>query len=399
MAKRVTDEECEAYLKEKWLDVLSRRMRFFCSGKHETVVALLIEEAVERLASIYQAFRPFKDKHFNKQIMQSGHSYEQRMSEILFYYHLLRSGFTEISSASEGPDFFAKKEGKSYCFEVVTPTPDPEHFEWVCQGRNSSADPAKMYNHRCLRIASAINRKKEDYLRYLEKGLITGNEYYIIVMNDTLMHPYDEPWFGVNISQPLAIGLAATPALINVTHGAVDLRFNTDQPFYLHNNLGVEHYKESEYISDSGLKINGVKPIEPSITLLRRKFAHSPSGGKVDVAVLEDSHINGYYQITLREDLVLMDRISANIGQGNATAPSALAVKVNDAPVLSTNIPHISLYHDRIPFTQVMDPFILFGLKSSEMFSKGLSGNLDFIQSRLEGLLFFYSYCIALAQR
>lgn len=52
------------------------------------------------------------DSHFEKSILlQSGYSYEQRLSELLVFDYLRNNGFSSLSSSNKGPVFRAEKDG------------------------------------------------------------------------------------------------------------------------------------------------------------------------------------------------------------------------------------------------------------------------------------------------
>lgn len=380
--KQIKDEDCEIHLRAKWREILHSRLSTIIQS-HEKATFHLIEETIERLASIYRLFGNHKDPHFNKEIMGDTATYNQRMSEILFYYHLLRSGFTDLKSNKKGPDFSCRKNGKDYYFEVVTPTPSSDQLEWIQRDIRNNADAQQMFTDRRRHIALTIGRKTKDYRKYINNETIPSNATYIIVMNDTFLHPYNEPWFGVNLSQPLAHGQAAVPVITNVTLGAMDLRFNDLNGTYLHQEEGAIYSKESKYISISGIRINGNLGNHPDITLMRGNKTPMHDEKEYDIALLDTETVSGYYQLTLREDLVFLDRLAAHIGQNISNPSSALAVRKNDSEDIVKDIPHVYLYRDDLPFTSVSDPFLSFGLKASDIFSKGLKSNLDFIESRL----------------
>lgn len=382
--KHIKDEDCESHLRNKWREILCSRLSTLIQS-HEKTTHHLIEETIERLASIYRLFGNHKDPHFNKEIMGDTSNYNQRMSEILFYYHLLRSGFTNLKSNKEGPDFYCKsKNGRDYYFEVVTPTPNPNHLEWIQRDIRENEDAQQMFTERRRHIALTLRRKTNDYREYIENGIIPSNATYIIVMNDTFLHPYNEPWFGANLSQPLAYGQAVVPVIANVTLGAMDLRFNDLDGIYLHREAGAIYTKESKYISPGAISINGDSGNQPDVTLMRGNKTPAHDGKEYDIALLDIETVSGYYQLTLREDLVFLDRLAAHIGRNcNFNPSSALAVRKNDSERIIDDIPHTYLYRDDLPFSSVSDPFSGFGLKGSDMFNKGLKSNLDFIQSRL----------------
>ncbi|MBI6666613.1 hypothetical protein B1F73_21710 [Pseudomonas syringae] len=380
--KRISDEDCELHLRDKWRAILSLRLAALIQT-HEKVTLHLIEEAIDRLASIYRLFGEHKDPHFNKEIMSNSASYDQRMSEILFYYHLRRGGFTDLESNKKGPDFFCKKNNREYYFEVVTPTPNPNHLDWIQDGIKSSENAPQMYVERRRHIAKTIGRKVNDYLEYIEDGTIPSDATYVIVMNDTFLHPYNEPWFGANLSQPLAYGHAAVPVIANVTLGAMDIRFNELNGTYLHREEGAIYTKESKYISSSGISINGNRGNQPDITIMRGSETPKSIEKTLDIALLDTQKVSGFYQLTLREDLVFLDRVSAHIGQNISNPSSALAVRKENSENIIEDIPHFYLYRDDLPFTSVSDPFLILGLRGSDMFSKGLKSNLDFIHENL----------------
>ena len=103
----------------------------------------------------------------------------------------------------------------------------------------------------------------------------------------------------------------------------------------------------------------------------------------LDIALLDTQTVSGFYQLTLREDLVFLDRVSAHIGQNISNPSSALAVRKENSAKIIEDVPHFYLYRDDLPFTSVSDPFLILDLKGSDIFSKGLKSNLDFIHANL----------------
>ena len=91
-------------------------------------------EAVSYFTTLYDRFcsEGLADPIFETELTSGDPSrYAQRVAEMMLADHLWRAGFT-LSSAAEGPDLKAQKNGKSVWLELVTPTPkdiDPDYLK------------------------------------------------------------------------------------------------------------------------------------------------------------------------------------------------------------------------------------------------------------------------------
>ena len=68
-------------------------------------------------------------------------------------------GFSDIKSKDAGPDFVAEKNGETFCFEVVTPTPRDSIRELIERGELTSEERDLVFRERLLSVTSAIKNK------------------------------------------------------------------------------------------------------------------------------------------------------------------------------------------------------------------------------------------------
>ncbi|MBS9995607.1 hypothetical protein J4H55_24405 [Vibrio alginolyticus] len=168
------------------------------------------------------------DSHFEKSILlQSGNSYEQRLSELLVFDYLRNNGFTRLSSSNKGPDFRAEKDGQVYWFEVITPSPSPpkppmlnmgEHLNNKSRMLNPDPHDQNAESQRMLlKITGAVKEKNDKFNGYLEDGLISETDVCVIVINDTLLAMDEVPMYG--ITAQLVTGQSGLPLVVEALLG------------------------------------------------------------------------------------------------------------------------------------------------------------------------------------
>ena len=168
------------------------------------------------------------DSHFEKSILlQSGYSYEQRLSELLVFDYLRNNGFTSLSSSNKGPDFRAEKDGQVYWFEVITPSPSPpkppmldmwEHLNNKSRMLNPNSDDKNAESQRALlKITGAVKEKNDKFNGYLEDGLVSETDVCVIIINDTLLAMDEVPMYG--ITAQLVTGQSGLPLVVEALLG------------------------------------------------------------------------------------------------------------------------------------------------------------------------------------
>ncbi|MBG5949108.1 hypothetical protein I5E72_05055 [Proteus terrae] len=307
--KNETDDSCIAYLRTKWQDILITRFKFFFDKSPQSAqrMELIIDCMINSLESLFLRFSDLKDTQFNKQVMLIGNSgvYSQRMAEMLFYYRLLGMGFDNIKSKDAGPDFIAEKNGETFCFEVVTPTPQDSIRDLIGQSKLTPEERDLMFRERLLSVTSAIKAKLEQFERHKSAGLVPEGAHYIIVVNDSMLLPYDQPWYGAMAE--LCFGDCTLPIVVDAVLGTASIDFTNilDEATSEDNSYKFQNFVMK---SNFGVSINGGKSVMPEDSLFRVNIRKDiPSRKKTDtilVDIIESIDVAGIYQITLREDLM-----------------------------------------------------------------------------------------------
>jgi hypothetical protein len=195
-------------LKERWRAVLMQR---YTNGKSVEGWNAVFDDCVATLESIYTDFtrkddegKSVSDPDFEGRLRRAtGRQYEQRLGEMLFFDRLRREGFDLTTTNGEGPDFRATKNGTTVWFEVVTPDGGKngtlmEHNANVLARLFPEVDSTLDYLWGVLfRATNAIQTKQKKFAKDIKKGIVGPNDACVIVMNDSLLCPFDLPMFGV----------------------------------------------------------------------------------------------------------------------------------------------------------------------------------------------------------
>lgn len=306
--KNRTNDICVSYLQDKWREILTTRYDYFFQKSPESGLHMekIMDCMIQGLTSIFFSFSDLKDTEFNKQVMLDDVGiYSQRIAEMLFYYRLLNMGFKDIKSKDAGPDFVASKNGETFYFEVVTPTPQDHIRNLIKQRKLEPEDRNTVFRERLLSVTSAITDKLEKFKIHKAKGYVPEAAHYIIVVNDSLLLPYDQPWYGV--MGELCFGDNTLPITVDATLGTGDIDFSVlldEEP------SGEDDVKFQNLVMKSsfGISFNGGKAQTPEDFLLRVKIRENiPTRKSTDTVVVdiaESVAVAGIYQITLREDLM-----------------------------------------------------------------------------------------------
>ncbi|MCF5759516.1 hypothetical protein K3H45_06355 [Aeromonas veronii] len=369
--KKISDEECLSFLRSKWRLVLEQRFKYFLELNDDEVSYTneILDAALITLEDVYNRYGKLKDPHFNFEIVSGDRGkYEQRLAEMLFYYQLLITGFQEICSNANGPDFFCKKGDYLFCFEVVTPTPS-EKLEHLINKKGTLTQEERdfLFRDRLLCVTSAIERKLSDYQRYKCEGIITGEEKYIIVVNDTLLLPHDSPWYGV--INHLCYADSTLPIVVDATLGTGEIKFDLD--LYTNNKRGdivSSEYSKVIVPGNISISINNGPAIQASDSVLFFDVSDSikTRSGKSSVylKVADIKGVSGYYQITLREDLFMYLVLPL---YKSVRPISALISKSSEVEPLKKTISYRYFYSSEVDFVQPdMSPSFMFGLDLDE---------------------------------
>ncbi|TCW52219.1 hypothetical protein EDC53_101569 [Phytobacter diazotrophicus] len=363
--KNRTNDLCIAYLQTKWRVILTTRFAYFFDRSPQSGQRMeqIIDCMIQGLESLFLDFSNLKDTEFNTQVMLPDIGvYSQRIAEMLFYYRLLGMGFGDIKSKDAGPDFVAEKNGETFCFEVVTPTPQDSIRELIGRSKLAPEERDLVFRERLLSVTSAIKDKLKKYEAHKSAGHVPEGAHYIIVINDSLLLPYDQPWYGVQAE--LCFGDSTLPIAVDATLGSGEIDFTHIQGEALSKDDSDE-FQNLVMKSNFRVSINGGDPVTPEDSLLRVKIRKEiPSRKNTDtvlVDIIESVGVAGVYQITLREDLMFYHSFEFT---RNVMPASALISSVKNKQLVRNSIICTSTYAKDEDLVQpVMSPARLFGLE------------------------------------
>lgn len=338
---------------------------------------------IKILESIFLRFSDSKDTQLNTQVMLSDVGvYSQRMGEMLFYYRLLGMGFCDIKSKDAGPDFVAEKNGETFCFEVDTLTPQDYIREFIGRSELAPEERDLVFRERLLSVTSAIKDKLEKFEAHKTAGHVPEGAHYIIVVNDSLLLPYDQPWYGVQAE--LCFGNSTLPIAVDATLGSGDIDF-TNTPGTARLEDDSNEFQNLVMRGNYGVSINGTEPVTPEDSWLRVKIREKISTRKstdtVVVDIGESVGVAGIYQTTLREDLMFYHPFKS----GRSIMPaSALISSVKNKQIVRNSLFFTSTSAKGEDLVQpFMSPARLFGCESHDF--DNLSVYNEFFKPVLEG--------------
>ncbi|MBA0353527.1 hypothetical protein D7Y28_10860 [Stenotrophomonas maltophilia] len=366
--KNRDNDRCMAHLRAKWRKILTKRFDYFFQKSPECGqrMELVIDCILQGLESIFLIFSELKDTQFNAQVMHDDVGiYSQRMAEMLFYYQLLGMGFDEIRSDDAGPDFIAMSNGETFCFEVVTPTPQSDVRNLIEQRRLEPEDRDAVFRERLLSVTSAIRSKLDQFERHKAAGHVPDGAHYIIVINDSMLLPYSQPWYGV-LSE-LCFGDSTLPISVDATIGSGDLDFS-DLRGEASSGDGEIQCQSVTMRSSYGVSVNGGEvstPEESWVRLrMRKKIPTRKNTDTIDVDIIESVGVAAIYQITLREDLMFFHSFKAH---QQVKPPSALISSVKTRDVVRKSLFATSMYaKDEALVQPHMSSARLFGFEPDE---------------------------------
>jgi len=323
---------------------------------------------VQGLESLFLRFSnsDLKDTQFNTQVMlEDAGVYPQRMAEMLFYYRLLGMGFDDFDSKDAGPDFIAQKDGQTFCFEVVTPTPKAAVRELIERRELLPEERDLIFRERLLSTTSAIKDKLDKFEAHKAGGYVPEGAHYIIVVNDSLLLPYDQPWYGVLAE--LCFGDSTLPIVADATLGSWEIDFS-DLYGETPETGEDEEFQSLIMKSNIGISFNGGSPVTPEDSLLRvkirKKIPTRTNSDTIIVDMAESVGVAGIYQITLREDLMFYHSFPS---ERKVMPPSALTSAMKNKNLIREAIHHTSAYSKDEDLVQPnMSPARLFGIEPDD---------------------------------
>lgn len=164
------------------------------------------ERIIDFLTETWQRYcdEGLADPHFSHELANGSECvYRQRVGEMLLAEKLWSDGFT-LTSASEGPDFRAEKNGEVFWIELITPEPTgiPEDF------LKGSLNGVYTLPHEqiLLRWTAAIAEKvcklrgnaEHAVSGYLQKGIVKPDERCVIAVNDRLLVRWPDGMTGIS---------------------------------------------------------------------------------------------------------------------------------------------------------------------------------------------------------
>jgi len=377
--KNKTNDLCLSHLRAKWRNIITKRFDYFFEKSPECSQRMgrIMDCMVQGLESLFLKFSDsdLKDTQFNTQVMlEDAGAYPQRMAEMLFYYRLLGMGFDNFKSKDAGPDFIAQKDGQTFCFEVVTPTPNATVRELIEQRELSPEERDLIFRERLLSTTSAIKDKLKKFELHKKGRHVPEGAHYIIVVNDSLLLPYDQPWYGVLAE--LCYGDSTLPIVADATLGCWEIDFSElygETP-----EVGVDESVHNLIMkSNIGISLNGGQPVTPDDSLLkvkiRKKIPTRTESDTIIVDIAESVGVAGIYQITLREDLMFYHSFPS----GRKVMPaSALISAAKNKQLVRKSIFHTSTYSKDENFAQPnMSPARMFGIEPDDFNNKMIYDN------------------------
>lgn len=389
--KNKTNDLCITHLKTKWRTILTTRFAYFFNTSPESSqrMALIMDSMIKTLESIFLKFSDLKDTQFNTQVMFPGEAaYAQRMAEMLFYYQLLKMGFDDIKSKDAGPDFVAEKNGETFCFEVVTPTPQDSVQELIGRRELAPDERDLVFRERLLSVTSTIKDKLEQFEAHKSAGHVPAGAHYIIVVNDSLLLPYNEPWYGA-IAE-LCFGESTLPIVADATLGSGSIDFTK----ILGETASEKNGDELQTLvvrSSLGISFNGGKPvIEEHHLIPVRSRKTIPTRNDTDTIVVdiaESVGTAGIYQITLREDLMFFHSFESS--QTIMPRSALISSTRNKQPVRNAIFFSSTYAKDEDLVQPIMSPAPILGHKPQDFNNQAIYN--VFFKPYLEGGEFYKS--------
>lgn len=365
ISKNKTNDLCLEYLRPKWRAILSSRFEYFLNKSPESSkrMELIMDSMIQTLETLFLRFSKLKDSQFNAQIMlDDAGAYSQRLAELLFYYRLLGMGFENFDSRDAGPDFIAEKNNEKFCFEVVTPTPNANIRELIGRDELTPEERDTVFRERLLSVTSVLKTKLAQFEDHKASGHVPEGSHYIIVVNDSLLLPYCKPWYGAMAE--LCFGDSTLPIVVDATLGSGDIDFSavTGQSI---ENAETREYQTLIMKSNFGISINGGEALTPEDSSLqveiRQKIPTRKNTNHIFVDIAESAGVAGFYQITLREDLLFYHVFPP---YARIMPPAALITPIRNKHLLREAIQFTSAFTKDENLVQPnMSPARLFGIE------------------------------------
>ena len=164
---------------------------------NNTCIDKILFPEAERL---WERYKTLADRNFLVDFNRTD-THVQRFSEMFFANKLLADGYSlKHRGFKEGPDLLLENDEKKIWVEVVTPGPGDEllfqgiDVADICQGGKAySFNVERNY----LRIRGALETKRKQFNKYIEKKLIQQDDACVIAMNTIALGPDGPTGFDV----------------------------------------------------------------------------------------------------------------------------------------------------------------------------------------------------------
>jgi hypothetical protein len=149
------------------------------------------------IESMWLRYKPYADTHFLVEVKQSNEKFFQRFWEMYLACSLMEKEFS-IKSHDKGPDICTAIGIQKVWLEAIAPTEgegeNAAFVDWLkapSKGEREgqvSIDYVKFQPEKIqLRYCSAVESKYKKYKEYLEKGILSSTDCYIIAINGRLI--------------------------------------------------------------------------------------------------------------------------------------------------------------------------------------------------------------------
>lgn len=146
-------------------------------------------EYLEHMEGYWKFYQPFASPGFQRQLLADDRKFYSLTWELMLGATLLEKGYhLERSINDERPDLCLNWEGKRVWVECCLPTGgDPSRPNSVTEKILSSDGQFEMHDidhdKSVLRCTQVLSEKKQQHLRWIEKGVCNQNDPFIIAIN------------------------------------------------------------------------------------------------------------------------------------------------------------------------------------------------------------------------
>jgi hypothetical protein len=185
-------------------------MNFFstsvnCDSDYESLI-YPINEDYQRCRDfvdfLWRDYSDFADKNF---LTNAKTHFHQRFWEMYLSVTFLRKGYEVIKTPDESPDVCIKMNGKKLWIEAVAPGPGtgPDQIP-IPEFGKANWVPTDLI---ALRYLNVFNEKHAKYKKYMQKGIVSCNDIFVIAINcNKVPHAYFGSTVPYHVQALLPIG-------------------------------------------------------------------------------------------------------------------------------------------------------------------------------------------------